>query len=186
MSDQPSAMPERITHDEARALFERVYERLNEHDVRHIPALFTEDVVFDDDAWVEPVRGHAEMERFLSSLWRAMPDFRFELLEGPYLGEDPGHVAARVRAGGTVTGRFDPPGFAPTGTRVETEYGGFYEFDGERVRRARIIVNMNDVGVQVGAAPSPGTRAERLAVRMQRLTARRMRRRSAGSVTASG
>jgi len=116
------------------------------------------------------------MEHFLTALWRAMPDLRFELVEGPYLAEDGRHAAARVRVSGTVTGRLDPPGFAPTGAPMTTEFGGFYEFEGERVKRGRIIVNMNDVGIQIGAAPAPGSRAERLAVRMQRLTARRLRR----------
>jgi len=61
---------------------------------------------------------------------------------------------------------------------VSTEYGGFYEFEGDRVKRARIIVNMNDIAVQVGAAPGPGTLGERVAVAVQRLTARRMRGRA--------
>lgn len=177
MTDQPSAAPERLSHDSARALFERNYQLLNEHDVRHIPTVFTEDIEFQVDAWPETIKGHAEMERYLTAMWRAMPDHRFELLEGPYLAEDGRHAAERGRAGGTVTGSFDPPGFGPTGTRVTTEFGGFYEFAGERAKRGRIIVNMNDVGVQVGAAPASGSRGERLAVAMQRLNARRMRRR---------
>ena len=178
MPDRSTATPERLDAEGARALFERIYELLNEHDLRHIPAIFTEDVVFEDDAWPETVRGHGDMERFLSSLWRAIPDFRFELLEGPYLSDDGRHAAARVRAGGRATGPFDPPGFAPTGTRVTTEYGGFYELEGERVKHARIIINMNDVAIQIGAAPPPGSRGERLAVLMQRLNARRMRGRA--------
>jgi hypothetical protein len=56
---------------------------------------------------------------------------------------------------------------------VTTEFGGFYEFEGERVKRGRVIVNMNDVGIQIGAAPASGSRAERLALAMQRLNARR-------------
>lgn len=178
MTDQLTAASEPLTHESARALFEQTYRLLNEHDVRHIPSVFTEDVVFHDDAWPEPVIGHAEMERFLTTLWRAVPDFRFELIEGPYLADDARRAAVRVRAGGTVTGPLDPPGFAPTGAPVSTEYGGFYEFDGGRVKRARIIVNMNDIAVQVGAAPGPGTLGERVAVAVQRLAARRMRGRA--------
>ncbi|MGI8596278.1 MAG: ester cyclase [Thermoleophilaceae bacterium] len=179
MNQQPTAASsERLTHDTARALFERTYGLLNEHDVRHIPSVFTEDVVFDDDAWPEPVVGHREMERFVTTLWRAMPDFRFELVDGPYLAEDGRRAAARVRGGGTLTGPLDPPGFAPTGAALSIEYGGFYEFEGDRVKRARVIVNMNDVAVQIGAAPGPGTLGERVAVTVQRVAARRMRGRS--------
>jgi len=177
MTDQLTATEQRLDHDAARSLFERIYALLNEHDARHVPAIFTEDIVLEDDAAPETVHGHAEIERFLASLWRAMPDFRFELVEGPYLSEDARHASVRVRVDGTLTGSLDPPGFAPTGTRVTAEYGGFYEFEGNRVKRARIIVNMNDLGVQVGAAPAPGSLGERVAVRVQHLTARRMRRR---------
>ena len=178
MAEQTTATTEQLTHEHAGELFERAYALLNEHDLAHIPTIFTEDVVFEDDAWPETVRGHAEMKRFLGALWRAFPDFRFELLDGPFVSEE-GRAAARVRATGTMTGPFDPPGFAPTGTRMSTEYGGFYEFDGDRIRRARIIVNMNDSASQLGAAPKPGSRGERLVVLMQRLQARLMRRRAA-------
>lgn len=178
MSDEVETPTERFNHGAIRALFERNYQLLNEHDVRHIPTIFTEDIEFRDDAWPEVVRGHADMERFMSALWRAAPDFRFELVEGPYLSEDGRHAAARVRAGGTMTDAFDPPGFAPTGQPITAEFGGFYELEGERIKRGRIILNMNDVGIQMGAAPAPGSRGERLTVALQRLAARRMRRRA--------
>jgi predicted ester cyclase len=123
------------------------------------------------------MRSHADIERFFTALWRAIPDLRFELLEGPYLAEDGRRAAARVRVSGTATGPLEPPGFAPTNARLKTEFAGFYELEGERIRRERAILNMNDVGVQIGALPAPGSRGEMLAVAIQRLTARRMRRR---------
>jgi steroid delta-isomerase-like uncharacterized protein len=178
MSGEQGAAIKPLSPGSARALFERIYEQLlNERDVRHIPTIFTEDIEFRDDAWPEIMRGHADVERFLSSLWRAMPDLRFELVEGPYLAEDGRHAAARVRVEGTMTGPAEPPGFAPTDARVTAEFAAFYELEGERIKRERVILNMNDVGVQMGAAPAPGSRGERLAVAIQRLTARRMRRR---------
>lgn len=77
---------------------------MNERDVRHIPTIFTDDIEFQDDAWPETMRSHADIERFFTALWRAMPDLRFEPLEGPYLAEDGRHAAARVRVDGTMTG----------------------------------------------------------------------------------
>jgi predicted ester cyclase len=177
LSDTQTAATKPLSRESARALFEHIYELMNERDVRHIPTIFTEDIEFQDDAWPEIMRGHADVERFLTALWRAMPDLRFELLEGPYLGEDGRHAAARVRVSGTVTGPADPPGFAPTDTRLTTEFAAFYELEGERIKRERVILNMNDVGVQMGAAPAPGSRSEKLGVAIQHLTARRMRRR---------
>lgn len=178
MSENVEAPSERLDHEGVREFYDRYLKLLNERDVRHIPTLYTADIEFEDDAWPEVVRGHAEMERFLGTLWRVFPDCRFEVLNGPYLSADGRHIAARLRVSGTARGSFDPPGFAPTDTRVATEIGAFYELEGERVKRARIIVNMNDIGIQIGAAPAPGSRGERLAVAMQRLTARRMRRRA--------
>jgi hypothetical protein len=60
---------------------------------------------------------------------------------------------------------------------LTTEFAAFYELEGERIKRERVILNMNDVGVQMGAAPAPGSRSEKLGVAIQHLTARRMRRR---------
>lgn len=175
MSDSRTAATKPLSPESARALFEHFYELMNDRDVRHIPTIFTEDIEFQDDAWPETMRSHADVERFFTALWRAMPDLRFELVEGPYLAEDGRHAAARVRVTGTVTGPMDPPGFAPTNTPLTAEFAGFYELEGERIKRERVILNMNDVGVQVGAAPAPGSGSERLAVAIQRLTARRMR-----------
>jgi steroid delta-isomerase-like uncharacterized protein len=174
MPDQSVATTESLTHERARALFERTYELLNTRDTKRIPEIFTEDIVFQDDAWPETVRGHAEMERFLGSIWTAFPDFRFELINA-YLGAGDTSAAAHVRVSGTMHGPLDPPGFAPTGRRLATEYGGFYEFEGERITRGRIIVNMNDAATQLGALPPPGSRGERAAVMVQRLQARVMR-----------
>lgn len=176
MPDQSVATTESLTHEGARELFERAYELLNMRDTRRVPEIFTEDIVFVDDAWPETVRGHVEMERFLGAIWTAFPDFRFELIDA-YVGEGEGSAAAHVRASGTMNGPLDPPGFAPTGRRFATEYGGFYEFDGERIRRGRIIVNMNDAATQLGALPPPGSVGERAAVMVQRLQAGVMRRR---------
>ena len=160
--------PQQMTHDRAREVLERAYALMNEHDLAHIPAIFTEDVVFVDDAYPETVRGHDGMRRFLGGIWRAFPDFRFALAQGPYLSEE-GGVAAHVRVTGTMTGPLDPPGFAPSGKRLDTEYAGFYELEGDRVRRARIILNMQAAAVQLGALPPPGSRGEKVAVVAQRL-----------------
>lgn len=176
MTEQTMTAPEGLTHERAREIFERAYDVLNEHDLERIGEVFTEDVVFEDDAWPETLHGHAGIRELLGALWRAFPDFRFELAAGPYLGEDGHSAALKARTTGTMTGPFDPPGFAPTGGRMTTEYAGFYELEGDRIRRARVIVNMNDAAAQLGAAPRPGSGAERVVVLMQRLRARFARR----------
>jgi steroid delta-isomerase-like uncharacterized protein len=177
MTDVPATASDQFDHASARGRFEQIYALLNEHDVDELSVVFTEDVEFRDDAWPHPIHGLAEMAHFLTALWHAVPDLRFELQEGPYLADDGRHVAVRVVASGTATGRYDPPGFDPTNGRLAAEYGGFFELAGGRIRRGRVILNMNDVALQVGAAPAAGSRGEWLLVRLQRLNARRMRRR---------
>ncbi len=177
MAPQTPTPSDQLTHERAREIFQRAYDLLNEHDPAHVLAVFTEDLVFEDDAAPETVRGHEDMRRFLTSLWTAFPDFRFELLQGPYLTKD-GGAAVNARVTGTMTGPLDPPGFAPSGRRLSVEYGGFYELEGDRIRKARVIINMSDAAVQLGALPPPGSVAEKLAVRIQRLQARFQRRRS--------
>lgn len=119
MTDAQSATAKPLSHERARALFEHFYALMNERDPRHIPTIFTEDIEFQDDAWPETMKGYAEVERFFTALWRAVPDLRFELVEGPYLAEDGRRAAARVRIDGTMTGSADPPGFCADGHSVD-------------------------------------------------------------------
>jgi hypothetical protein len=58
-----------------------------------------------------------------------------------------------------------------TGGRFSTEFAGFYHARCDRLDRARIIINTSETAVQIGALPSPGSRAARLGVWAQRLRA---------------
>lgn len=167
--------------EQRRELFERIYGILNEHDPQRVDEVFTEDVVFEDDAWPTIMHGRDEVRSFLTAIWRAAPDFNFELIEGPYASPDGRHAAARIKVSGTFTGSYDPPGLAPTNGVVSTEFGAFYEFEGGQIKRERVILNMYDMGVQHGALPERGTLGERLAVAFQHLNAWRIRRRAARS-----
>jgi hypothetical protein len=77
-----------------------------------------------------------------------------------------------------MTGPLDPPGFAPTGTRIQFEGDDHWEFRGDLVCRCRVLYDANDIAVQLGATPAPGSRGERLGVALQRLQARSARRRA--------
>lgn len=171
-----SQATDRLDHGSARALTLRAYEVLSRHDPSDLGTVFAEDVVFHDDAWPEVLRGLNQVRGFLHVVWRAFPDATWELVDGPFLSEDGRGVAVRSRITGRMLGPLDPPGLAPTGSPVEIEYGGFFEVEAGRIRRGRVLLNMQAVAVQVGAAPAPGSRAERAAVWLQRLRARRLRR----------
>jgi steroid delta-isomerase-like uncharacterized protein len=86
----------------------------NSHDADRLLACMTPDVVYDDAAWPETMRGHDDVRRCLEHAWRAFPDMRFEIVEGPYrLGED--KAAFWWRGTGTITDPLDPPGIRTDG-----------------------------------------------------------------------
>ncbi len=164
-----------LTQSRASELFSRIVDLHLAHDPARIEELFTVDAVYHDDSWPEPARGHEEIKRLLSSVWRAFPDFEVGLLEGPFVGDSVDTFAVRGAIRGTMDGPLDPPGLAPTGGVISAEYAGFYAFDGDLLRRGRIILNVSELAAQTGALPRAGSPAERLAVRFQRIRARRMR-----------
>jgi len=149
----------------------------NTHDADALLALMTEDVVYDDSAWPQTMRGHADVRTFLEHAWRAMPDLTFELLDGPFLALAEPKLAARWRGTGTLTGPMDPPGFAPTGGRIEFTGFDLHEYRDGRICRLVIQFDTAVPARQIGALPQQGSRGEQLAAALQRVAARRMRRR---------
>jgi hypothetical protein len=71
-------------------------------------------------------------------------DCRFELTEGPFVSEDGRRLAVHWRVVGTMTGPWVPPGslaLAPTGGAFAVEIAAFYELQGDRLGRGRVIAN---------------------------------------------
>jgi steroid delta-isomerase-like uncharacterized protein len=170
-------MADQIDHRFAREFLDRLYAAVNAHDPQAIAALCADDVVWVDPGAPCPLRGREAVARFHREvMFRAIPDARIELVEGPYLAHDGTGAAVRARISGNVTGPMEPPGFHPTGGRVEFETAEFWEFEGGLLARETVIFDMLALARQVGAAPRQGTIAERVGVCLQRVTARRSRR----------
>jgi steroid delta-isomerase-like uncharacterized protein len=147
----------------------------NSHDAGRLLACMTPDVVYDDSAWPDTMRGHDDVHRFLEHSWRAFPDMRFEIVEGPYrLGEE--KAAFWWRGTGTMTGRLDPPGLAPTGRRWRVDGADFHEYRDGLISRLRIVFNLAEASQQLGLMPIPGSRAVRIAAALQRVETRFKRR----------
>jgi steroid delta-isomerase-like uncharacterized protein len=179
MAQAVTAPTEGVDVEWAHSFGERWGEAWNSHDPERVLSLMTEDIVYDDSAWPTTMRGHADVREFLDWTWRAMPDLTFEVVEGPFMAPDEPKAAVYWRGRATVTGPLDPPGFAPTNTSVEFEGADFHEYRDGKVARLRIVFDMLEVGQQIGALPPQGSFGERLATIMQRMQARRMRRRGA-------
>jgi steroid delta-isomerase-like uncharacterized protein len=144
----------------------------NSHDPAQLLELMTEDIVYDDSAWPTTMRGHDDVRAFLDHAWRAFPDMRFEMIDRPYVVPGQAKAAFYWKGRGTHTGPLDPPGFAPTGNRIEFEGVDLHEYRDGRVSRLRIVFDTMDVARQLGTMPKPGSRAEKAGAAAQRLGVR--------------
>jgi steroid delta-isomerase-like uncharacterized protein len=144
----------------------------NSHEPERLLALMADDIVYDDTAWPERMHGHAEVRAFLESIWRALPDLRFEVVEGPYLVPAKPKAAYHWRGRATFTGPLEPPGFGPTGERADFHGVDFHEYRDGKLARLRIHFDLMDVARQIGVLPPRGSRAERTMAAMQRAQAK--------------
>jgi steroid delta-isomerase-like uncharacterized protein len=144
----------------------------NSHRPERVLELMTEDIVYDDSAWPRTMRGHGDVREFLDSVWRAMPDLRFEMVEGPFVHPTEPNAAFYWKGAGTFTGPLDPPGFAPTGARIEFDGFDLQEYRDGRVCRLRIVTDMLDVSRKLGLMPPEGSRVEKAGAAAQRLGVR--------------
>jgi steroid delta-isomerase-like uncharacterized protein len=141
----------------------------NSHEPERLLELMTDDIVYDDTAWPTTMLGHDDVRKFLEFAWTGMPDLRFEMVEGPYLTPGEPKAAFYWKGTGTHSGPLDPPGFAPTGKRLEFEGADFHEYRDGRVCRLRIVFDMMDVGRQMGTLPKAGSPVEKAGAAAQRL-----------------
>jgi steroid delta-isomerase-like uncharacterized protein len=139
------------------------------HQPERLLELMTEDIVYDDSAWPATMRGHGDVRAFLDHTWRAFPDLEFQITDGPFLAAGAPQAAFFWHGTGTQTGPIDPPGFAPTGKRIELEGADFQEYRDGRVCRLRVVFDMMDVGRQLGTLPQAGSRTEKIAATAHRL-----------------
>src|SRR5262249_62126775 len=92
----------------------------------------------------------------------------------PASPSSPGPKAiAPWRFPGTMTGPLTPPGFAPTGRRVDFHGDDHWDFRGELVCRCEAVYDLNGIGVELGAVPAPGSGGGGLPGRLHRLPAPR-------------
>jgi predicted ester cyclase len=165
-------MPQVVDAVFAREFLHRFHAAANAHDAAAVAALCSEQVVWVDPAAPQTLHGRDAVLAFHRDImFPALPDTRIELIGGPYLAVDGCGVAARLRISGTMTGPLTPPGFAATGSRVSFETAEFSQFEHGLLHRHTVILDMLGLARQIGAAPQPGSAADRLGVWMQHLAA---------------
>jgi steroid delta-isomerase-like uncharacterized protein len=161
----------------AREFADRWQKAWNTRDPAQVTALCTEDVVWDDPITARPERGREAVAEYLISVWRAFPDLEFTWPEGPYASFRGVKLALHWHLTGTMKGPMDPPGFAPTGRRMDLEGVDLLEIRDGLCCAYQGFFDRQSVAQQVGIAPATGSQAERVAVGAQRLLAAIERRR---------
>jgi len=163
-----------------RSAFEGFAERLlavwNDHDTTDLPALVTDDVVWNDPAIAEPAIGPAGVQRFMEDSWRAYPDLHFDVIGPACFADDAPIAMVPWRMTGTQLGPIDPPGYAPTGRRIDVTGIDVYTFRGGRIAHYQAQWDIVTVARQLGIMPAAGSLGERLQVALQRATVRVHRR----------
>lgn len=165
-------MTQTIDADFAQDFLTRLHAAVNGHDATAVAALCCSDVIWDDPAASTPLIGRDAVYRsHHDTMFRALPDVRIELIDGPYLAIDGAGVSARLRISGTMTGPLVPPGFAPTGGALVFETAEFSQFENSLLARHTVVIDMLGLARQFGAVPAAGGLGERIGLWGQHLAA---------------
>jgi hypothetical protein len=172
-----SAAFDELSREQVEGFADKFLAAWNSHDPSQLVALSTADVLWEDP-YIEGGRlvGHQALSDWLSSVWRSMPDLTFEIVGSLHLALDQRSAMVNWRGVGTMTGELRPPGFAPTNGRVEMLGADTHWMRDGKLAHVLTVTDVMAVGRQIGAAPQPGSRAERMGIVMQRLAARKMRK----------
>jgi steroid delta-isomerase-like uncharacterized protein len=146
-------------------------------DTESLAQLLCEDVVWEDPALAQPARGVAEVAHFMRVSCAAFPDLTFSEPDPPALAASGAVVLWGWRMQGTNRGEIDPPGFAPTGRRMDIEGVDRWLMRDGRIARYRAFYDASELARQLGIAPARGSGTERALVVLQRLQARARRAR---------
>jgi steroid delta-isomerase-like uncharacterized protein len=165
-----------LSEEYALRFAERWQAAWNSRKPEEVAAHCTDDVVWADALTDGAERGKAAVIAYLESLWRTFPDLHFSWPEGPYCSYDKTKLACHWHVTGTMLGPVEPEGFAPTGRRLEAEGTDLLELRDGLVCDYVGFFDSRGLAQQLGILPARGSRAERIAVRLQRLASRAGRR----------
>ena len=159
---------DRLDEAFARDFAERWQVAWNSRRAEEVTALCTDDVLWDDPLTEGPERGKAAVAAYLEEVWRTFPDLQFTWPEAPFSSFDGTKLACHWRVTGTMLGPA-APGFAPTGRTVQADGVDLLELRDGLVCDYVGFFDARGMAQQIGVLPPSGSRAERLAVLLQRL-----------------
>ena len=168
-----------VTPAFAQEFTEKYIAAWNSHQPDRLLALMTEDALYEDSGWPQPMRGKTAIQQFLNATWQAVPDLRIEITDGPMVDARKPMAATFWRATATQTGYWNPPGLDATGRSLSFEGAGLIEFRDNMLSRARVVYDVAEVMRQLGLLPAQGSRGERGMMRMANMATKvRNRRKS--------
>src|SRR3954451_24830766 len=167
---------EATTTDAVRHTTERWMQGRNAKDADALVALIADDLEYTDPLWPETMRTPDDVRAFTAACWRAMPDMHFTEPLGLFASQSGDAACAPWRMTATLTGPIEPPGFAPTGDRIELDGVDVFELRDGKI--ARLVTHYDGMNVarQIGVLPARGSRAEKASAKLQSLMAKRRRR----------
>ena len=152
---------------------ERWVDAWRSHEPERLLDLMTDDIVYDDSAWPETMRGKDDVREFLEQTWRAFPDLEFD---GDRRRRWWPTTARAPRSGGRARAptpaRSTRPGIPATGKRIEFEGADFHEYRDGKVAKLRIVFDMSDLSRQLGLLPGPGSAGEKAMVAVAKVRAK--------------
>jgi steroid delta-isomerase-like uncharacterized protein len=162
-------------------------EAWNARDLPRFLAFLSDDVVWDDPAMQAPAVGREAVRRFSETVLRAFPDFHYRIRQPVCVAANGSRCAVPWTITATSLGWLEPPGFGPTGRRVQFDGVDLLELRDGRVSRILTLFNVLPVAGQLLSfhlPPPAGSWSERLLVWAQRLRAWWIRRGSRASSNA--
>ena len=172
---------DQISAEAARRAAADFTEAFTSHDTERVLALVDPQVHWENPlAHGGRLHGTAAVRTYVDGLWRTFPDIVFALDGEVHLALDGRSTSYVWTATATMTGPLVPPGFAPTGRRIEAVGADVHKYRDGRVVQWQTFTDLTALGRQIGAAPAPHGAGEKAAVLLQRLVAARMRRAARG------
>ena len=158
-----------VTPAFAQEFSEKYVAAWNSHQPERLLSMMTEDALYEDSGWPQPMRGRNAIRQFLNSTWQAVPDLRIDITEGPMVDPRKPMATTFWRATATHTGRWNPPGLDATGRSLSFDGASLVEFRDNKVCRSLVVYDVADAMRQLGILPDPGSRGERATMRMANL-----------------
>jgi predicted ester cyclase len=158
--------------DAVRTFFTRWIEGSNAGEWVSIAELMHSEIVLRDPMTPEPARGRTEVLARVAEQYAPFPDGRTEMVGAPFVWLEEPELAYRWRFTGTHLRPVDPPGFAPTGQKVEVCGTSVLQFRDQQIAAVSLFFDTTEVARQVLAAPPAGSRLERVIAGAQRARVR--------------